>query len=168
MPETKTLVLNHQKIQQMLERIAYQIYENNFEEKEIVVVGIQKKGYTLAQKIVEHLSAMSKLKVSLIGLTIDKKNPIAKKTGLSDEKADLSGKSVILIDDVLNSGKTLIYAAKFLLNFELKNLATVVLVDRKHRKYPIKADFVGLTLSTTIQEHITVVFGGTKDAVYLE
>ena len=98
---------------------------------------------------------------------MDKKKPLNSGLNSEIESKKLKNKAVILVDDVLNSGKTLVYATKFLLDFEVKNLQTVCLIDRKHRKFPIRADFVGLTLSTTLQEHITVEFG-KDDIVYLD
>ncbi len=100
-------------------------------------------------------------------LKIDKQNHIAVAIELSAESAKMKGKVVILVDDVLNSGKTLIYGLRKLLNEDLKKIRTVLLVDRDHKRYPIMADYVGITLSTTLQEHISVEFGGKEEAVYL-
>ncbi|NEN24464.1 phosphoribosyltransferase [Cryomorpha ignava] len=163
----RTLVLDHVSIMQKIRRIAYQIYEFNYSEKEIIFVAIEKQGVILAERIKPILEDISGLKVTLISLKINKKSPldIPKLNGSGEI---LNGKSVILIDDVLNSGRTLIYGARHILEYSVKNLTTVVLVDRLHRKFPIKADFVGLTLSTTIQDHISVIFNEGNDAVYLE
>lgn len=166
MPD-KTLVLDHVSIMQKIRRIAYQIYEFNYSEKEIIFVAIEKQGVILAERIKPLLEDISGIKVTLISLKINKKSPLDS-TVLNGDGEILSGKSVILIDDVLNSGRTLIYGARHILDYSVKNLTTVVLVDRLHRKFPIKADFVGLTLSTTIQDHIAVIFKEGNDAVYLE
>lgn len=167
MPQERTLVLDHVKILQKLRRIAYQIYEFNPSEKELVVVAIEKKGVFLAERIIPVLEDISGMKINLLKLTIDKEDPKQDPVWQGDPKS-MEGKSVILVDDVLNSGRTLIHAARHLLNFEVKKLTTVVLVDRRHRRFPIKADFVGLTLSTTLQDHIAVEFSEGNDAVYLE
>lgn len=166
MPD-KTLVLNHTSILQKIRRIAYQIYEFNYDEKELVFVAIEKQGTILAERIKPIVEDISGIKVDLIRLKINKKEPLEAPV-LHGDGEILRDKSVILIDDVLNSGQTLIYGARHILSYPVRNLTTVVLVDRRHRKFPIKADFVGLTLSTTIQDHIAVDFSEGNDAVYLE
>ena len=163
----RTLLLNKKQIEQRVNRIAYQIYEDNFEEKEIYIVGILNSGYTLAEKIEKSLNKICDLKTHLVKLKIDKQNHIAVKIDLSVESSEMKNKVVILVDDVLNSGKTLIYGLRKLLNEDLKKVRTVLLVDRDHKRYPIMADYVGMTLSTTLQEHISVEFGGKEEAVYL-
>ena len=163
----KTLVLDHVSIMQKIRRIAYQIYEFNYSEKEIIFVAIEKQGVILAERIKPVLEEISGIEVKLLQLKVNKKSPL-NSIELNGPGEILNNKSVILIDDVLNSGRTLIYAAKHILNYEVKKLTTVVLVDRLHREFPIKADFVGLTLSTTIQDHISVTFQEGDDAVYLE
>jgi|SRR5690554_925383 len=163
----KTLVLDHVSIMQKIRRIAYQIYEFNSSEKEIIFVAIEKQGVILAERIKPILEEISGIEVTLLQLKVNKKSPL-NNIELNGPGEILNNKSVILIDDVLNSGRTLIYGAKHILNYKVKNLTTVVLVDRLHRKFPIKADFVGLTLSTTLQDHISVIFRKDNDAVYLE
>ncbi|MDP1744565.1 MAG: phosphoribosyltransferase family protein [Bacteroidota bacterium] len=165
----KTLILNSKQIQQKINRIAYEIYENNYDEKEIIVAGIASNGFILAKHIVEVLQKISPIKTKLIEIIIDKKNPLSTeiKLGLTDK--ELQNKVIILVDDVLDSGRTLIFGAKPFLTTSVKRLTTVVLVDRGHNRYPIKADFVGLSLSTTLQEHITVEINKKgKEAVYLD
>lgn len=167
MSEKRVLVLDHLKILQKLRRIAYQIYEFNHQEETLTLVAIEKKGVFLAERIIPILEDISGIKVELIKLAIDKENPKDEPTWNGDASS-LNGKSVILVDDVLNSGRTLIYAARHILDYNVKKLTTVVLVDRRHRRFPIKADFVGLTLSTTLQDHIAVEFQEGNDKVYLE
>lgn len=166
MQTTRTLILDNAQIEQKINRIAHEIYENNFKEKELVFVGIETKGYQLAKKLTRVLESISPNKIELVSLKLNKENPLSE-TFLSTDVHNLKGQTVILVDDVLNSGKTLIYAAKVLLDFPLKKLSTVILVNRRHRQFPIRADYVGLTLSTTIQEHISLEFEKGKDAVYL-
>ncbi len=168
MTDSKTLILNHQQIENKISRIAYQIYEKNYEEKEIVLVGIADRGYVLAKKLNKVLQQISSLKIKLAELTLDKNAPQENKTiQFSIPLNELNNQSVVLVDDVLNSGKTLIYGVRFLLDFPIKRLKTVVLVDRSHKRFPVQADFVGLSLSTTLQEHINVEFAEANDAVYL-
>ena len=166
MPE-KTLLLNKKQIEQRINRIAYQIYEDNFDEKEIFIVGILNTGYELAEKIEKALNKICSIKTVLVKLKIDKHHPIAVPITSSVDSSEMKGKVVILVDDVLNSGKTLIYGLRKLLNEDLKKIRTVLLVDRDHKRYPIMADYVGMTLSTTLQEHISVEFGGKEEAVFL-
>ncbi|HMT29830.1 MAG TPA: phosphoribosyltransferase family protein [Bacteroidia bacterium] len=166
MNKARTLLLNNHQISQRIERIAYQIYEDNFEEKEIIIIGIWQNGFLLAQKIQKALGQICDLKTRLLELRIDKHNQVEHEVTISGPNEDLIGKSIILVDDVLNSGKTLIYSMKAILNIDTRKIRTVLLVDRDHRRYPILTDFVGMTLSTTFQEHVSVEFGN-EDAVYL-
>jgi len=167
MPQERTLVLTHDKIWQKLRRIAYQLYEYNHEEKEITVVAIEKKGVLMAERIIPILNEISGIEITLIKLSVDKDRPNENPSWVGNTEA-MKDKSVILVDDVLNSGRTLIYAARHILDFDVKKLTTVALVDRRHRRFPIKADFVGLTLSTTMQDRIAVEFNEGDDRVYLD
>lgn len=165
----KVEILTTQQIQQKLNRLAYEIYEHTSDEKEVILAGIDGNGYTVAKKLSTLLKKIAGQEVTLGKITIDKKNPLAAgpKTDL-DEK-DYRNKVVIVVDDVLNSGKTLIYGVQLFLNQPVKKLHTVVLVDRSHTRYPVKADFVGLSLSTTLQEHIVADLSHSgKETVYLE
>ena len=165
---TKTLILNSKQIEQKINRIAYEIYENNYGEKEIIIAGIADNGYLLAKRIADVLQKISSIKAQLIGIAFDKENPFTKEVKLELSDKQLKNKVVILVDDVLNSGKTLIFGAKLFLNAPVKRLTTAVLVDRGHNRYPIKADVVGLSMSTTLQEHITVELNKKgKEAAYL-
>lgn len=164
----RTLVLNSKQIQQKINRIAYEIYENNYDEKEIIIGGIAGNGYLLAERIADVLKDISPIKIKLIEIIIDKDDPISSKIEIAVSEKELKNKVIILVDDVLNSGKTLIFGAKPFLTSPVKRLTTIVLVDRGHNRYPIKADFVGVSLSTTLQEHITVEINKKgKEAVYL-
>lgn len=164
---SRTLILDHTAIEQKLKRIAYQLYEYNHNEKDIVFVAIEEQGRLLAERLEPLLTQFSDLNIEMISLRMNKKSPL-ENPELNGKAESLSGKSVVLIDDVLNSGRTLMYAARFILNYPVKKLTTVVLVDRRHRQFPIKADFAGLTLSTTLQNHIEVDFNQGNDAAYLE
>jgi len=164
MAKEKILLLNTHQIQQRINRIAYQIYEDNFEEKEIVIIGIWHNGYLLAERLMSALNAICDVKTSLFQLTIDKNDQVKKEVSISATRDMMTGKSIILVDDVLNSGKTLIYAMKAVLDIDTKKIRTVLLVDRDHKRYPVMADFVGITLSTTLQEHVHVEFGKEDNA----
>jgi len=167
MATTKSIILNHQEINHKLRRIAYQIYENNVEESEVILAGIDSNGFILAQKLKSILSKISNIKPTICKVTIDKKNP-RNEIKTSVPASDYANKSVVLIDDVLNSGTTLIYGIKHFLDVPLKQFKTAVLVNRNHKKYPVKADFKGISLSTSLQEHIHVVLKGNDFEAILE
>ena len=149
------IILNHQEINHKLNRIAHQIYEANINEQQVVLAGIDKNGFILGGLLKEKLEEISELDVIICKVTIDKLNPLEEiKTSL--DVSNYENKSIILIDDVLNSGATLIYGVKHFLSVPLKRFKTVVLVNRNHKKYPVKADFKGISLSTSLNEHVTV------------
>lgn len=156
MATSKQVILTHQEISHKIRRIAYQIYESNVDENEVVLAGIESNGFTLAQMLKSTLETISDLKITLCRVVIDKKAPLAP-VNTSLEAEDYTNKSLVLIDDVLNSGSTLIYGVKHFLNVPLKQFKTAVLVNRNHKKYPVKADFKGISLSTSLHEHVEVV-----------
>jgi pyrimidine operon attenuation protein/uracil phosphoribosyltransferase len=165
----KVEVLNTDQIRKKLNRLAYEIYEQTVDEKELMVAGIEGNGYTVAKKLVDLLKKISAQKITLGKISIDKKNPLAAEPKTDFSEKDYKNKVVIVVDDVLNSGKTLIYGVQLFLDQPVKKLHTVVLVDRSHTRYPVKADFVGLSLSTTLQEHIVADLSKAgKETVYLE
>lgn len=154
---SKNIILTNQQIEHTTKRIAYQIYETFVEEEEIVIAGITANGFVFAEKIAEVVSAISSIKVSLCEVHTNKQSPEQPIT-TSLTKEQYSNKGIVLVDDVLSSGTTLIYAVKHFLDVPLKKFKTVVLVDRNHKKFPIKADFKGISLSTSLLEHVDVVF----------
>jgi len=163
----QTLILNHEEIERKITRMAFQIYESNVNESEIIIAGIAKNGYILAEKLANKLNEISDLNLSLCEVKMDKKNPLkGVSTSLTIE--DYQNKSLILVDDVLNSGSTLIYGVKHFLEVPLKKFQTAVLVDRSHKKFPVKADVKGLSLSTSLNETIKVSFGKTNKAILVE
>lgn len=162
----RTVILDHDQAQRKLRRIAHQLHEEHFQEKGIVLVGIAPRGATLAKRLAAMLDEIADFDVEVVELRLDKDLPLERPVQLSVEVKTLRNRLVVLVDDVLMSGRTLMHAASYLVQVPLKRLTTVVLVDRRHRAYPVRADIVGLTLSTTLQEHISVEFG-KKDVVYL-
>jgi pyrimidine operon attenuation protein/uracil phosphoribosyltransferase len=161
--------MNTKQVNQRLNRLAWQVYEHCYNEKEIVVAGITGNGYPLAQKIVALLNEISPLKVTLCEVTISKDSPLDGKAEVSINANELEGKTVIVVDDVSNSGRTLMYAVKMFLDAPVRSLLTLVLVDRDHTRYPVKTNFVGLSLATTLQEHISVEMKNNGEGeVYLE
>ena len=161
--EAKTIILDTKQINNKIKRIAYQIYEANILEEEIVIAGIETNGFLLAKNLKRMVEKISPLKVTLCRVFVDKKKPIAPvKTSLKTE--EYQNKSLVLVDDVLHSGTTLIYGVKHFLEVPLKRFKTAVLVNRNHKKYPVKADFKGISLSTSLNENIVVVF--KKNTIY--
>ena len=150
-------ILNHAEIEHKIKRIAYQIYETFVEEESIVIAGITTNGFVFAEKIATVLQSISPLEVVLCEVTMNKQNLNSDIT-TSIAKEIYLNKGIVLVDDVLNSGSTLMYGVKHFLEVPLKKFKTAVLVDRNHKKYPIKVDFKGISLSTTSLEHVTVVF----------
>lgn len=166
--EHKNIILNHTEISNKIRRIAFQIYETNVDESEIVIAGIADKGYLLAERIAVTLQEISTMKVILCKVTMNKEKP------LGSVKANLpqdtyANKALVLTDDVLNTGSSLAYGVSFFLEVPLKKFKTAVLVNRNHKRFPIKADFKGISLSTSLQNHITVHLDedSSKDHVYL-
>ena len=168
MSEKKILVLNSRQIQQKIDRIAYQIVEDNIEETEIVLAGLQQRGFRLAARLKTILEEIAPFKVTLISIDLDKYSS-SLNASVSIEVEECSNKVVVLVDDVLNSGKAMAYAFGIFLDIPLKKIRTVVLVDRNHKSFPISTDFSGLALSTILKEHVDVVLdeNGQEDAVYL-
>lgn len=165
--ESRTLLLDEKQVLQRVNRLAYQIYEDNSSEAEIVLAGIAKSGYLLCERIASALQKISPLKVILAEVVIDKHSQESKEVKVSLPKAQLKGKVIILIDDVLNSGKTMMFALKPFLDAEIKKIRTVVLINRNHKRFPVAADFTGLSLSTTLKEHISVEFENGKTTAWL-
>lgn len=158
----KNIILTHSQIQHKIKRIAYQIYETFVDEDEIVIAGIATNGFIFAKKIAEAIEAISPIKVLLCEVRIDKQNPFNQVT-TSLHLKEYENRGLVLVDDVLNSGTTLVYAVKHFLDVPLTKFKTAVLVDRNHKKYPVKADFKGISLSTSLLEHVDVVFNEGSD-----
>lgn len=163
----KNSILSHEEIMHKIKRIAYQIYESNVNEKEVILAGIDSNGYLIAKKLKTVLKQISPITPVLCKVEINKKDPRAK-INTSLKTNEYENKSLILIDDVLNSGTTLIYGVKHFLDVPLKQFKTAVLVNRNHKKYPVKADFKGLSLSTSLNEHVHVVIANNKFEAFLK
>lgn len=146
-------ILDKESIRMKLERMALEIIENNLEEESIILVGIQENGSVIARTMVKLLKEYSPLKVHLINLTLDKKHPADIKLS---EEIDITNKVIVLVDDVANSGKTILYSLKPFLEFHPKKIQTLALVERTHKIFPVNLDYKGLSVATTLQEHIFV------------
>jgi pyrimidine operon attenuation protein/uracil phosphoribosyltransferase len=166
--EQQSVILNHLQIEQKIKRIASQIYEDNLDEKHLYIAGIARNGYILAAKLTEVLKSTYPLEFTLLEVVIDKDKPLFPKVNGLENLSALKNKVVIIVDDVLNSGRTLMHSLRPFLEADVKKIRTALLVDRDHKRYPVAADFVGHTLSTTIKEHIVAdLKKGRKDVVYL-
>jgi pyrimidine operon attenuation protein/uracil phosphoribosyltransferase len=168
MTESQLLILDKTQIQKKINRIAYQILEDNLSEKDIVLAGIWDRGYKLAFRIKNVLQEISSLNVIMLRIDLEKtSSKLIASTDLEESK--WRNKVIILVDDVLNSGKTLAYGLGVFLNTPHKKIRTVVLVDRSHKIFPIATDFVGLKMATVLKEHVDVVMDveGEEDRVYL-
>ena len=159
MATEKKYILSKEVVEKKLRRMAFEILENNIDEKEIILAGIRESGSVVAKVIQGMLAEISSIKTELITITLDKKEP----TDVSLSKSiDFNGKVIILIDDVSNSGKTLLYALKPFIEFHPKKIQTLVLVERTHTSFPVRPDYVGLSIATTLQEHIFVEVKGEE------
>jgi len=168
MTDKHLLILNSHQIDQKITRIAYQILEDNFEEEEIMVAGILPSGEKVAARIKAILDEIAPFKSNLIGIELDKQSSSLKAT-INFDIRDCSNKVVILVDDVMNSGKTLAYGFGVFRDVPLKKLRTAVLIDRNHKRFPMTTDYAGMALSTVLKEHVDVILDedGEEDGVYL-
>ncbi|MBL6656743.1 MAG: phosphoribosyltransferase [Flavobacteriaceae bacterium] len=166
----KDIILAHKQITHIIKRMAYQVYEDNISEEELIVAGVRGEGYILAQLIADELEKISDLNIELLAIEIDKKNPIEKDIVLNPKRnaEDLHQKSVVVIDDVLNSGSTLLFSLQPFLKQPMRQIKTAVLVNRNHKKYPVKADFKGISLSTSSHENVRVSLAPEAFQVVLE
>ena len=160
-------ILNYKQLNQKVKRLSWEIYENNINENNIVIVGISDRGSILAKELMKVIEKISNIHVTIGRIDLNKKNPFDKTASINLVQNDYKNKVVILCDDVLNSGKTLMYSAEIFLSTPLKKLSTVVLVNRNHNLYPIKSDYVGFSLSTTLKEYVNVDLTTANKGVYL-
>ena len=159
-------ILNKEEIQDKIKRISYEIYEENFESKSLIICGIEKNGSEIARKVIKELKSICNIKIEFISISLNKKNPL-NSIKIESSKNKIKDKPIILIDDVSNTGKTLIHVIKELIEFEPKKINTAVLVNRDHSLFPIKINFIGLSLSTSINNHIEVVLNENDIRAYL-
>lgn len=162
-------ILNHRQICQKIKRLAYEIYEQNFEETEIILIGVNNRGMEIAQLLMKELLQMSKLEITISRLHVYPPNPLSQEIHLELPVHSLEGQTVIVVDDVTNTGRTIFYAMKPIMEVMPKKVEVAVLIDRKHKAFPIKVDYVGLSLATTLSENIDVeIFEVEEYAAYLK
>jgi pyrimidine operon attenuation protein/uracil phosphoribosyltransferase len=151
--ETKNCILNAESIKRRLRRMAFEVAESNTDETSMVIAGIAKNGVVVASNLVDELKKIMDINIEFATIHLNKRQPMDVRI---EGVEDFNNKVVLIVDDVANSGRTLLYAIKPFLNFNPRKIETLVLVERSHKKFPVFSDFVGLSLSTTLQEHITV------------
>lgn len=165
--DKNTPILSAADIERKTKRIAYQIVENNYDEKEVILVGVKEQGLIWAEMLRKQIEQIGVVPVALHEIKLDKKDPIKSGVQCSIDTKELKKKSVVLVDDVANTGRTLAYALKPLLDGSPKKIQVAVLVDRRHKGFPITADFVGLSLTTTLKEHISVSLEAGNEGAFL-
>lgn len=163
----KNLILDAAQVKQKIRRMAFEIYENNFKEKTLVIAGIDGQGYVLAKQLAKEVQSVAEIEVSLVKVSLDKLAPQQGEVTLDCDIKTIRKKCIIVVDDVLNTGRTLAYGLKPFLDTEVKKIETAVLVNRSHTLFPVYPQYTGYELSTTIKDHVVVELG--KDAaVYLK
>ena len=163
-----TQILSATQIQQKIRRIASQLYETNFEEKALVLAGIAGEGYELARRLAHELRQVAPFEVTLVQIDLDKTQPAQPLIHLPGHSGTLANRVVVLVDDVLYSGRTLAFSLQPFLAIPVRKIQVAVLINRNHPRYPIAADFIGLELATTLNEHVKVVLTDpTREGVYL-
>ncbi len=160
-------ILSSREIKQKTERLAHQLIENTFEEPRVFIGGIEGNGIIFANSLAEIMRKHTESEITVFSIKVNKSEPWSEKILLSSPRADMEDAYIILVDDVFNSGKTMQFALVEILQFPTKAIKTVALVDRKHRRFPIKANFVGLSLSTTLKERVEVDLTVGKEKAYL-
>ena len=160
-------ILNKEVAEQKLHRLALEIAESlSGDDAPLILIGIRNSGMAVAEKICTFLRPYINVPLDILSVSFDKHVPA--EIVLSKEM-DFNDKNIIIIDDVCNSGKTLLYACKPLLNYYPRRIQTLVLIERMHKLFPIKPDYVGLSLATTMQDHIHVqVREGEITGAYIE
>jgi pyrimidine operon attenuation protein/uracil phosphoribosyltransferase len=155
----KNYILSKEVTEKKLHRMALEVAERNSEEKQLLLIGIKDNGVVIAHTIKTYLKDVFKGEIKVIELSLDKSKP--GKITLSED-VDFTGKSILLIDDVANSGKAMLYSLKPLLEAFPKKIETMALVERTHKIFPVKVDYIGFSISTTLDEHIYVEVVGDK------
>jgi pyrimidine operon attenuation protein/uracil phosphoribosyltransferase len=147
-------VLTQSQIHQKITRLAYEILEQNLNEDVLVLAGINNNGFRFATLLHAALSSISNRDCILAQIRLNPANPLENLPETDLDAATLEKASVIIVDDVANTGRTIFYAFQVCMPVLVRKLQVAVLVDRKHKRYPIQVDYVGLSLATTMGEHI--------------
>ena len=156
-------LLTNTQIAQKINRLAIEILEHNYTEKTIVLAGINNNGLGFAKLIKRAINKISDVEIILANITLNPAKPTKDDVAIDLTDDDIRKKVVIIVDDVANTGRTIFYAFKPFLDILTKKVEVAVLVDRKHKSFPIKVDYVGLSLATTLQDNIKVNLGLVKE-----
>ena len=157
------LILNKQAINNKIKRIGLSIVEKHHTQQTLTIIGFEKNGYIIAKKLKKNIEESYNINIQIHEIKVDKNETYKITPKLSNKNL----KNVFLADDVLKSGKTIMYGIKTILEYPVENLKTIILVNRNHNQFPIGVDYIGLNLSTTLKDHIKVVFNEEEEAVYL-
>lgn len=166
MSKEKKQILDKSQILQIVRRMAYQVYEQNHTATEIFLVGIAPNGFRISELIKGEFEQISNIPVQLVKVEMDKAASSQPKVNLS-VLPNKEGLHIVVVDDVLNSGRTMTYALDPFLKLNIEKLQTAVLVNRSHKRFPIAVDFKGFELATTIEEHIEVQLTEQEYSAYL-
>lgn len=164
---TQHLILDQTQIEQKVKRMAYEIYEHNFEEQDLVLAGIHEKGAILADMLATQLRSISPINIQLLTVILNKVSPLETPVKLEPSDVSIADKVVIIVDDVLNTGKTLAYTLNSFLPQNPKKVEIATLVNRHHTLYPVAATYTGYSLATTLRERVEVVLQQDEVAAYL-
>ncbi|MCB9252804.1 MAG: phosphoribosyltransferase [Flavobacteriales bacterium] len=167
MQENRTILLDHNQIERKIQRMAWQLFENNHLAKKMVLIGIADNGMYIVERLCDILSKISNIELSKGRIDLDKKLGFDSEVSLQSE-VSLEGETVVVVDDVLNSGKTMFASLMPVIQQKPSKIQTAVLADRNHKTFPVKGDVVGISLATTLQEHIWFNFSDKNDSyIYL-
>ena len=167
MTKEENQILDKKEVLQKIRRIAFEIYENNYREKEIVIAGIPDTGYKMAKMLVKELKIISPFEIKLVKISVDKKDPARGGIKIDCDLATLNKLCMVLVDDVLHTGRTFMHSLKPFLDINMKKIETAVMIDRSFKMFPVSADYIGYELSTTLNDHIEVSFKPGKFGVFL-
>jgi pyrimidine operon attenuation protein/uracil phosphoribosyltransferase len=160
-------IMNHDKVIQKIKRMAFQIWEAHYDDAEIIIAGINTNGHLFAQLLSHYLDQISDLKIKSYRITLNPASPHNNPIEISPAGLP-EGSHIIVTDDVANTGRTLFFACQPFLKSLPASLEAAVLVDRKHKAYPVKVDYMGLSLATTLKEHIDVILDGESCSAHLK
>lgn len=163
----QNLILSAVQIDQKIVRMAYEIYENHLNDKHLIFTGISENGYFFANKVSKHLQEISPIETTVLKIDINKDAPFTEDISIGLTEKELKNKSIVIFDDVLNSGKTIAYTLKGFLNANISKIEVAVMVNRHHKAFPIYPKYKGYELATSINERVEVHLKGTKKGVYL-
>lgn len=166
---TNNQILNHTQVLQKIRRIAFEIYENNFEEAQIIIAGIKGQGYAFSKKLAVVINEISSIEATAVLIDVDKDVSYDSAVEFDCDERFLEHKTIVVVDDVLNTGRTFAYCLSPFLSIPVKRIQVAVMVDRNFRRFPILADYVGYQLSTTLNDYVSVVLDDEATiGVYLQ